>query len=115
MSTENFDHGSNKANGRVIIGADAAASTVTGSGLGPAIHVGTGVITLTILEAIAQEEFLCVAGREGKDGQVCVSWLSPNSFTIEISDEAGAAADGEAWFIVYRAATGAVVITDGPE
>lgn len=114
MSTENFDHGSNKASGRVELAANAAGSTVRGEGMGPAVLESTGLVTLNNLEGIAEAEFLCVTGLDNVDGQVCATWVDDNHFTLEISDEAGVAADGAAWFVLYRAATEAVAITDAP-
>ena len=115
MSIEQFDHGSTKAAGFVVVGADAGASEVRGLGLVAGIRQATGIMTVEISEAIAEEEFHALATLYDTEGVISVLWDDDTHCTFSIADTAGAGANGSFHFVIRRieAALDGVPVTAG--
>jgi hypothetical protein len=109
MSIENFDNGSTKAAGFIVIGANTPASSAVGLGLVGMVRNGTGDVNLAWTEPIAEAEFHATATLIDTEGVIQASWLTPTSCNFQIADVAGAGANGSFCFVIRRIQGGAGV------
>jgi hypothetical protein len=109
MSIENFDNGSSKAAGFIVIGADAAASSAVGLGLVGMVRNGTGDVNLAWTEPIAEAEFHAVATLIATEGVIAATWLTPTSCQFQLADTGGAGVNGSFCFVIRRIQGGAGV------
>lgn len=117
MAIEFLDDGSCKARGSLIFAADPADAVLRAIGITAAVRTGVGVVRVTLLEPIGADEFFAETTINGPsvvgsaDLACVVERIDDNVVELRTFDDAGAAAEGQCWFAIYRLAGGLVAET----
>lgn len=105
MAIEVLSHGACKAAGAVVLGANPAASSIRAIGIeAMEVDAAGGLVQLTFLEPIGEDEFLALAlpSQDGPSGELRCTWQSDTVCLFQLTDSAGDPAQGSFFFALYQ-------------